>query len=143
MRLFLVAAMASGGGGGSKRCPKKQPTPEELAEQVAKLKLENKALKSKLKEHVGEDDVVLTHAAKEAMVSAVVSSLTRAAAKHIEERVRKETANATTKSQFEDIIKNLSMRVPLSYADLGGRASSDSSKASKPRGRSKHRAEKQ
>ncbi|UTM04753.1 virion protein G52 [Equid gammaherpesvirus 2] len=135
--------MASGGGGGSKRCPKKQPTPEELAEQVAKLKLENKALKTKLKEQLGEEDVVLTHAGKEAMVASVVSTLTRVAAKHIEDRVRKETANATTKSQFEDTIKNLSMRVPLSFADLGGRASSDSSKASKPRGRSKHRAEKQ
>ncbi|UTM04832.1 virion protein G52 [Equid gammaherpesvirus 2] len=135
--------MASGGGGGSKRCPKKQPTPEELAEQVARLKLENKALKTKLKEHVGEDDVVLTQAAKEAMVGSVVSILTRSAARQIEERIRKETSKATTKNQFEDIIKELSFRISLSYADVGGRASSESSKASKPRGRSKHRAEKQ
>ncbi|AAC13840.1 virion protein G52 [Equid gammaherpesvirus 2] len=135
--------MASGGGGGSKRCPKKQPTPEELAEELVKLRMENKALKSKLKEHVGDDDVVLTQAAKEAMVGSVVSGLTRSAAKQIEERIRKETLKATTKNEFEEVIKTLSFRVSLSYADLGGRASSDSSKASKPRGRSKHRAEKQ
>lgn len=105
--------------------------------------MENKALKSKLKEHVGDDDVVLTQAAKEAMVGSVVSGLTRSAAKQIEERIRKETLKATTKNEFEEVIKTLSFRVSLSYADLGGRASSDSSKASKPRGRSKHRAEKQ
>nr|UTK45521.1 virion protein G52 [Equid gammaherpesvirus 5]UTK45600.1 virion protein G52 [Equid gammaherpesvirus 5]UTK45679.1 virion protein G52 [Equid gammaherpesvirus 5]UTK45758.1 virion protein G52 [Equid gammaherpesvirus 5] len=135
--------MASGGGGGgSKRCPKKQPSPEELADEVAKLRLENKKLKTKLKEQVGGEDVVLTQAAKEAMITSVASGLTRVASKNIEDRVRKETASVTTKNEFEEKIKNLNFRVHLSYADLGGRASSDTSKA-RTRGRSRHRSEKE
>lgn len=118
--------MASGGGG--KRGSKKAPTAEELAAELTKLKLENKQLKSKLKEHHGEDNPILTATAKHALVSNLVSGLTRVAAKKIEERVVKATAKATTKRELEESVKELSMRISLSVADLGERSTSGTDK---------------
>lgn len=115
--------MASGGG---KRGSKKTLNPSDLASELSKLKLENQKLKTKLKQHLEEGDEILTPTAKQAMITNISSSLTRLAAKKIEERVVDATKGATTKKEMEAAMASLSMRLSLSTADLGERSSGSS-----------------
>ncbi|AMA67408.1 virion protein G52 [Vespertilionid gammaherpesvirus 1] len=109
---------------------------EDLSKQLEKLQLENKALKKKLKQDMGV--VVLTPPAKEAMITHATSLFTKAAAKKIEARIRRETARATTKSEVQDILANVSMRIDLSSDDIGERSTGTEERSrarSKSRGR--------
>nr|BEG23126.1 homolog of EHV2 ORF52 virion protein G52 [Macronycteris gammaherpesvirus 1] len=128
--------MASKGSGN--RGPKKPPTPEELANELARLRMENKQLRSKLQGH-NTEDTVLTPTMKEAMITSATSNLTRQAATQIEEKVRKATAKVTLKSEMEDTLKLLSFKVSVSMTDMGGRSSESSQPKSRSRSKSKSR----
>nr|BEG23047.1 homolog of EHV2 ORF52 virion protein G52 [Macronycteris gammaherpesvirus 1] len=128
--------MASKGSGN--RGTKKTPTPEELANELARLKMENKQLRSKLQGH-NAGDTVLTPTMKEAMITSATSNLTRQAATQIEEKVRKATAKLTLKSEMEDTLKQLSFKVSVSMTDMGGRSSESSQPKSRSRSKSKSR----
>nr|WIM51666.1 MAG: tegument protein [Peromyscus leucopus gammaherpesvirus] len=106
----------------------KEPTMEDLSLKLAKLELENKKLRQRLKSTAGPEpspeEQLLTPSQKESMLSAATATLMAVAAKKIEAKVRAKTSKALTRGEVTSALQALTMRIDLSMEEAQSRGAS-------------------
>ncbi|UNP64470.1 hypothetical protein [Saguinine gammaherpesvirus 1] len=103
----------------------KEVTVEDLSTKLAKLELENKRLRQRLKSTAGPEpspeEQLLTPSQKESMISAATSSLVAVAARKVEAKVRAKTSKALTRGEMTTALQGMTLRLDLSMEEAQSR----------------------